>query len=108
MQAGQLRPGDVVIYPDTRRLRGCNRTIKRKRRWIFVKWTKGWDDCRGAGYFDHLVVTDEHGRGEFGLCERDGFDWKVEGDPCRKWSCGSEAPHTYSGCLDYHMAKGAA
>lgn len=105
MQAGQMLPGDVIVHTEVVRLRSCDRSVRRTRRWIFVRRDRVFDDFRGTGYFDHLTVTDMRGRGEFGLIERDCHDWEVEGDPCRKWSCRDEAPHSYAGCLDYHTAK---
>ena len=70
----QLRPGDVIEHTEMERLRGCDRKVERTRRWRFVNRVRAFDYGR---WFQHLTVTDEQGRGEYGITQYDDFDWKV-------------------------------
>lgn len=99
MQASQLKPGDVIEHTDTEPLRACGRRVKRTRRWLFVSYVRAHDF---GHWFVHLRVTDLHGRGEFGLCHYEWFDWKVLNREHRPYSethaCVTPGTHDYTDC----------
>jgi hypothetical protein len=98
MQAGQLKPGDVIEYTEMELLRACDRKVKRTRRWLFVSYVRLYEQ----GWFVILKVTDLHGQGEFGLCQREWFDWKVLNREHRPYSdthaCVTPGTHDYTEC----------